>query len=378
MIYFDNAATSLPKPQCVIDAVSGAMQSFGGAGRGGHEASLLASRAVYSARAALAKLFGAKPEQVAFTSNATESLNTVITGLLNREDHVITTALEHNSVLRPLYRLKEQGLGLSIIPADKEACLDYNGFQKSLKSNTKAVICTHASNVTGDMPDIGFIGEFCEKHGLLFILDASQTAGTFPIDMSGMKISALVFTGHKSLFGPQGTGGLCLRDGLRIPPLKVGGSGIHSFDAAHPAEMPEALEAGTQNAHGIAGLLAGVRFINETGMDVIREKESTLAEKFRENVAGIGGIRLYGGASKTRAPIIAMNIADVDSGEISGALADDYGIYTRSGAHCAPLLHKALGTEEQGAVRFSFSYFNDEAQIDAAIAALSEIAGRFA
>lgn len=377
MIYFDNAATSLPKPECVTEAVARALASFGGAGRGGHEPSLLASRRIYAARVALAKLFGAKPEQIIFTSNATESLNLVINGLLTAKDHAITTALEHNSVLRPLYRLKSQGMGLSVISADKNEALDYEAFEKNIKPETKAVICTHASNLTGDMPDIGFIGKFCEKHGLLFILDASQTAGAFSIDMDSMRVDALCFTGHKSLFAPQGTGGICLRKGVNPLPLKVGGSGLNSFDERHPNQMPDALEAGTPNAHGIAGLLAGVQFIDETGLDTIREKERLLAETFRQGAGDIAGVRLYGGKTKPCAPIVALNIADIDSGEISGVLADEYGICTRAGAHCAPLLHKALGTEKQGAVRFSFSYFNTMDEIDAGLKALSEIARRF-
>lgn len=375
VIYFDNAATSLLKPPTVGQAVLKAMETFGGAARGGHPAALNASRCLFQARKAVAELLGSAPERTVFTSNATESLNIAIGGLLQAEDHVITTALEHNSVLRPLYRLRAKGMGLSIIPADSEGNLDYNRFRQSLRPNTKAVVCTHASNVTGTLVDLECIASFCKEHQLLLLVDASQTAGVFPLHADELGIDVLCFTGHKALLGPQGTGGLCLRSGLSIPALKVGGSGIHSFSETHPSELPEALEAGTPNAHGIAGLLAGVEFIKKTGQETIRQRELALCRQFVEGVQAIAGVHVYGDQKRPYAPIVLLNVDGWDSGEVGDLLAHQYGICVRAGAHCAPLIHMALGTQERGAVRFSFSFLNTEAEIQAGIAALVEIAG---
>ena len=351
-----------------------ALNSFGGPGRGGHPAALNASRHVFLARQAVAELLGSAPERTAFTSNATESLNIAIGGLLTPRDHVITTALEHNSVLRPLYRLRTAGMGLSIVDADANGNLDYEGFARSLCPNTRAVVCTHASNLTGTVVDLAFVSAFCREHGLLLIVDAAQTAGVFPIAADRMGIDALCFTGHKGLLGPQGTGGLCVREGLQIAPLKVGGSGIHSYSKTHPDEMPEALEAGTLNAHGLAGLMAGIEYIRATGIGTIRERELALTKKFRDGVALLPAVRIYGDALRPHAPIVTLNIGNADSAEIGERLVNPYGICVRTGAHCAPLAHMALGTEKQGAVRFSFSSFNTEEEILAGIKAVSEIA----
>ena len=374
MIYFDNAATSLPKPPAVGQAVLEALNTFGGPGRGGHPAALAAGRCIFKARMAVAQLLGSAPERTVFTSNATESLNIAISGLLTPADHVITTALDHNSVLRPLYRLRDRGMGLSVIEADEKGNLHYDDFARVLQPNTKAVVCTHASNLIGTVIDLKFIADFCKENGLLMITDASQTVGVFPIAADEMGIDVLCFTGHKGLMGPQGTGGFCVREGLEIKPLKVGGSGIHSFSETHPADMPDGLEAGTANAHGIAGLLAGVEYITEKGVDAIREKELALAELFCKGVAEIPGVHIYGDPDVPHAPIVTLNIGNVDSAEVGARLADDYGICVRTGAHCAPLAHLALGTREQGSVRFSFSSFNTEAEIRTAIRAITEIA----
>lgn len=374
MRYFDNAATSLPKPPAVGQAVLEAINTFGGAGRGGHPASLAASRCIFQARKAVAELLGASAGQTAFTANATESLNIAISGLLTRDDHVITTALEHNSVLRPLYRLRSQGMGLSIIDIDQKGHLDYDGFRRSLRPNSKAVVCTHASNLIGNLTDLEFIAGFCKENDLLLIVDASQTAGVFPLDADKLGIDVVCFTGHKGLLGPQGTGGLCIRQGLAVRPLKVGGSGIHSYSETHPAVMPEAVEAGTANAHGIAGLLAGVEYIRHSGMEAIRSQELELAKLFREGIAAIPGVRIYGDPDRPHAPIVTLNIGSLDSGEVGDRLATCYHICVRTGAHCAPLAHLALGTQEQGAVRFSFSSFNTQEEIQAGIQAIAEIA----
>ena len=379
MIYLDNAATTLAKPPCVVEAVTEALTSLGNASRGAHEGALNANRLLYRARRKLAGLFGCpRSEQVVFTANATEALNIAISGTLRAGDHAITTAMEHNSVLRPLVRLnRERDVALSVVPADSRGCVHYSDFEKRIQSNTRAIICTHGSNLTGNLLDIDRIGKIARSHGLLFIVDASQTAGAVPIDMAKSGISLLCFTGHKSMLGPQGTGGLCVNGDIDIDPFKVGGTGVQSFLETQPREYPTRLEAGTLNGHGIAGLSAAVDFINATGIDAIHAHEIGLARRFYEGVASIPGVRVYGDFSIwDRCPIVSLNIGDMDSALVCDALARDYGIATRAGAHCAPLLHKALGTEDQGAVRFSFGYFNTAEETDAAIGAVKEIASR--
>lgn len=381
MIYLDNGATTLQKPECVKEALLEAMASMGNSGRGVHDASLYAGRTIYRARESLAELLGAAaPEQVAFTANATESLNLALGGLFGARDHVITTVCEHNSVLRPLYRL--QGVELSVLPVKAEAgeerqagILAYDELESLLRPNTKALIITHASNLTGNITDLERAAAFAKKHSLLLIVDAAQTAGAVPMDMERMGIDVLCFTGHKGLYGPQGTGGVCVRPGLSIRPLKVGGSGIHSFDREHPSEMPAALEAGTLNGHGIAGLGAAARWLLETGVEQIRAREQALLRRFVDGVKEVEGVTLYGNPDlDRRTGIQSLNIRDYDSARVADWLYEDYGIAVRGGAHCAPLMHEALGTREQGAVRFSFSYFNTEAEADEAAAAVRELA----
>lgn len=377
MIYLDNAATTRPKPPGVAEAVAAAMNDYGNSGRGTHPEALEAARSIYGVRQALAALFGcSRADRVAFTPNSTMALNIAISGLLGAGDHVISTDLEHNSVLRPLYRLRAQGGAVDFVPADRQGRIDYEDFERLLRPNTKAVVCTHGSNLTGDLMDIQRVGNFCQKHRLLFILDASQTAGVFPIDMERQHISVVCFTGHKSLMGPQGTGGICVREGISIRPLMAGGSGTHSYSELHPSDMPEALEAGTVNGHGIAGLHAALEFIKETGMESIRNREQLLMRRFYQGVSDIRGVTVYGDFCRMdlHAPVVALNIRDHDSGEVSDGLAMDYGIYTRAGAHCAPLMHQALGTVEQGAVRFSMSYYNTEEEMDQAVLAVREMA----
>ena len=376
MIYLDNAATTRPKPPGVAEAVTAAMMSWGNCGRGAHEEALASARAVFSVREKVAKLLGCKrADHVAFTPNSTQALNIAISGLLGPEDHILSTDLEHNSVLRPLYRLRQQGAEVDFVHADPNGRLDYDAFEKLLRPNTKAVVCTHASNLTGDMIDIGWVGEFCHQHGLLFILDASQTAGVFPIDMEQQYIDVVCFTGHKSLLGPQGTGGLCVREGLDIRPFAVGGTGVQSYLETQPTEYPTRLEAGTLNSHGLAGLNASLEFLMETGIDTIRAHEMALARRFYEAVREVPGVRVYGDFHKPeRAPVVALNIGDYESGEVADELAERFGIATRPGAHCAPRMHRALGTTEQGAVRFSWSYFNTEEETDAAAEAVRTLA----
>ena len=376
MIYLDNAATTLHKPQQVIDAVVHAMQSMGNCARGTHEEALDAARTVYDARVRLASLFGCpRVDHVAFTANSTEALNIAINGLIDPGDHVISTDLEHNSVLRPLYRLEaERGAELSFVPADKLGNVDYADFERLMRPNTRAVVCTNASNLTGTVLDIERIAKTAHSHGALVIVDASQTAGCWPIDMKKMGIDVLCFTGHKGLMGPQGTGGICVKEGIEIRPFKVGGSGVQSYSRTHPAEYPTRLEAGTLNGHGIAGLGAAAKFISETGVENIHAKERSLMLRFYEGVKNIEGVTVYGDFTKDKTAIVALNIRDYESGEVSYELSQGYGIATRPGAHCAPRMHKALGTAEVGAVRFSFSFYNTEEEIDEAVRAVAELA----
>ena len=376
MIYLDNAATTRPKPPAVAEAVTAAMAHYGNCGRGVHDDALAAARSVYAVREQLAGLFGCpRADHVAFTMNSTMARNIAGSGLLGSGDHVISTDLEHNSVLRPLYRLRQQGGAADFVPAGRDGAIDYEDFEKLLRPDTRAVVCTHGSNLTGDLVDIGRVGAFCHAHGLLFILDASQTAGVFPIDMEKQRIDVVCFTGHKSLLGPQGTGGLCVREGVDIRPFAVGGTGVQSYSETQPEDWPTRLEAGTLNSHGLAGLGAALDFIKETGMDVIRAHETALSRRFYEAVRELPGVTVYGDfTAPERAPIVTLNIAGLDSAEVSDELAERFGIATRPGAHCAPRLHRALGTTEQGAVRFSWSYFNTEAETDAAADAVRVLA----
>ena len=375
MIYLDNAATTLHKPEGVAEAMTTALMSLGNSGRGAHEATLDASRMIYGTREKLAELFHiSDPMRIAFTCNATESLNIAIQGVLQPGDHVITSVCEHNSVLRPVYLMEKQGVTHSMLPADKKGVMQYGQLPNLLKKETKAMVITHASNLTGNVTDLKKISEFAKANGLLLIVDASQTAGCLPIDVQELGIDILCFTGHKGLMGPQGTGGIYVREGVKIAPLKVGGSGVKSFDKEHPDTMPTALEAGTLNGPGIAGLGAAVSWILQQGVAQIHEKEIALAGRFLKGIAEIPGVTVYGDTdAQMRTAIVSLNLGDVDSAEVSDWLWEDYGIAVRAGAHCAPLMHKALGTEQQGAVRFSFSYFNTEEEVDAAITAIKEL-----
>ena len=376
MIYMDNAATTMHKPKEVIDAVVVAMSSMGNVGRGVNEASLSASRLIYDTREKLCRLFGAEdPRQIVFTANSTESLNIAIKGILNPGDHVIATMLEHNSVLRPLYEMEKKGVRLTIVKSNPEGTLDLADIENAIAPDTKMIVCTNGSNLTGNYIDPEPIGTLAREKGIVFVVDASQTAGVFPIDVQKMKIDVLCFTGHKGMLGPQGTGGMYVRKGLSVRPLLSGGSGVQTYSKTHPTEMPTALEAGTLNGHGIAGLHAAVEYLEKTGVDTIRAREQDLMWRFYEGVKEIPGVKVYGDFStKNRCAIVTLNIGDYDSSEVSDELLTEYGISTRSGGHCAPLMHEALGTVEQGAVRFSFSHYNTEEEVDTAIRAIRELA----
>ncbi len=372
MIYFDNAATSFPKPKEVIDAVTNALTTFTSSGRGAYDSSLNAARTIFMARQNIAKLFKIKdPLCVAFTLNATDSLNTAIYGLINENDHVVTTVYEHNSVLRPLYNKKAK---ITIVGLDNSMRIDYNKLDNSISSQTKAVIMSHASNVTGDISDIERISQKCKKSGALLILDCAQTAGILDIDFETMGIDVLCASGHKGLYAPQGVGIICVSPEITIPAYRMGGTGSDTFNPEHPIKMPGCLEAGTPNAHGIAGLLASTDYILKKATKKIYNESMELYDIFIEGLLEIPSIKIYGDyKSKSRIANISFNIGDMDSQKVAALLWDDYEIAVRGGAHCAPLIHKALGTVSQGAVRFSFSHFNNKNEINYAIDILRKI-----
>lgn len=375
MIYFDNAATTKKKPKEVIDAVCYALENFGNSSRGVYDESLSADRVVYDTRKKIAKMFGVSNFcNVVFTKNSTESLNISINGLLTDKDHVITSVTEHNSVLRPLNYLKEKGLEVDYIGIDEKGVLKISEIEKFIKKNTKAIILNHASNVTGNINDIEKVSKICKKHNLIFIVDASQTAGAFEIDMDKMNIDVLCFTAHKSLYAPQGLGLLCVKENVYIKPFIVGGTGMHSFDPFQPDKMPTRLEAGTLNSHAIAGLNASIDYILKHKMKNLTKKANDIAKYFYENIKDIEGVKIYGDfLQESRCPIVSINLKDTDSAVVSKILSFDYGISTRSGIHCAPLIHKAFSTLNQGMVRFSFSYTNTYDEVNVAINAIKNI-----
>lgn len=376
MIYFDNAATSWPKPAGVIEAMRHCIEEVGAnPGRSGHKMSLEANKLVTGTRERLASLFNIDdPERIVFTLNATDALNLAIKGLLNEGDHVITSSMEHNSVTRPLYVLVQKGVKVTKINCDREGRINLKDIEAAINSATRAIIITHASNVSGTMMPVGEIGSLAKRKGLRLLVDAAQTAGLFAIDVKDMNIDLLAFPGHKSLMGPPGTGGLYIKDGVNLIPLKEGGTGSHSEVPGQPEMMPERYESGTLNTVGIAGLGAGLDFIKSEGMDKIRKHELYLAERFMVGTGGVKGIKLYGvkGAGG-RVPVVSFSVGDRPAGEIGAILDQRFDIACRAGLHCAPDAHHTLGTFEQKLVRFSFSYFNKQEEIDFALASLREI-----
>ena len=381
MIYFDNAATTRMKPPEVAEAVARAISSFGGVGRGVHGASLDAGMTVFQTRQKLSDLMGGPgAKRVAFASNATEALNVAIAGLLRPGDHAVTTAASHNSVLRPLFRAQDAGTAdISVVPIARDGSLDLDAFTAAFRPNTRIAVVTHASNLTGDVYDVAQLADIAHERGALVVVDAAQTAGVVPIHMADQHLDVVCFTGHKSLFGPQGTGGLIVADGVEIAPLKEGGTGTHSYDRRQPDFMPERLEAGTLNAHGIAGLLAGLSYIEQKGVAAIHDETLRLAARFEEAVRKVGGVQICGGHGGTdRTGVVALNVAQADSALVADLLSTDFDICTRAGAHCAPLMHEALGTSGQGAVRFSFSHFNTADEVDAGAEAIRQIAKELA
>lgn len=380
MYYFDNAATTFQKPKEVLETYIRVMNEYGAnPGRSGHKIARKAGMGIYETREIVADFFGIdNPMQIAFTANATESLNIGIKGILKAGDHVITTSMEHNSVLRPLNALLSEGIELTIIDANIMGQINLEDLENSIKENTKLIITTHASNLTGTIFPIVDIAKIAKKHNLIYMLDAAQTAGVLDIDVKKIGIDILATTGHKSLFGPQGTGIIYIDERLSIKPLKEGGTGSKSYEMKQPTIMPDLLESGTPNTPGIIALGEGIKFIKKEGIKTILGHETELCKYFMENIIDLKNLHMYGESINVlRAPVVPINIGDEDSSSISYILDDEYDIATRPGLHCAPLAHKSIKTFEQGCVRFSFGYFNTKSDIDMAIKALSEISANY-
>ncbi len=379
-IYFDNGATSFPKPPAVWEAMSQFMNQVGAnPGRSGHRLSIEAARIVYNTRESLARLFNlADPLQVVFTLNATEALNLVVKGLLSPGDHVITGAMEHNSVMRPLREIEKTGVKLTVVGCSPTGELDPDDVAKSIRTATRLVILTHASNVTGGLMPIRDVGRLCRQKGILFAVDAAQTAGCAPIDMEADFIDLLAFTGHKALFGPQGTGGLAIGGQVEMKtfkPLKQGGTGSRSEYEIQPDFLPDLLESGTPNSVGIAGLGAGVDFVLTETPARVHRRVSMLSLRLINGISGIPGLGLVGDPRPERmVSTVSFNIHGFSPSEVGLKLDDDYNILCRVGLHCAPAAHRTLGTFPQGTVRFGLGYLNSESEIDYAVAALAEIA----
>lgn len=377
MIYFDNAATSWPKPDAVWQAVEDCMKNAGAnPGRSGHKMSVAANKIVNEARELLAALFNIRnPERIVFTVNATEALNLALKGLLKPGSHVITSTMEHNSVTRPLHVLSGKGVEVTKVPCSGEGAIKVSDVEAAIRPNTTAIVITHASNVSGTLMPVDEIGRMAKKRGVKFIVDAAQTAGIFDIDVQWMKIDLLAFPGHKSLLGPTGTGGLYIGEEVELTPLKEGGTGSMSEVPGQPDIMPEKYESGTLNTVGIAGLAAGLKFIRREGIGYIRDHEMILTRKFIEGAAKIEGLAIYGPPGlSARAPVVSFSLEGKDPGKVGTLLDEQYDIACRAGLHCAPDAHRTLGTIEKKLVRFSFSFFNNESEVEHAIKALAEIA----
>lgn len=375
MIYFDNAATTFPKPQKVYDSIIDAMMNYGAnPGRSGHKSALKTSRGVFETRQLLSKFFNtANPMNIIFTFNCTESLNLGIKGVLKAGDHVITTSMEHNSVLRPIKYLEKIGVESTIINANSQGLIDPSDIEKAIRANTKLIVTTHMSNLVGTIVPIEEIGAIAKKHDLIYLVDGAQSAGLYDIDVKKMNIDMLAFPGHKGLLGPQGTGGLYINEDLDIEGLFQGGTGSDSSSMIQPDVWPDRFESGTVNAPGVIGLGTGVKYIMENGMGKLRSHEVELAKHFIEEAKKIDGIKLYGPLDHRQGPVVSLNIRNLDSSEVSYILDNEYNIAVRPGLHCAPLAHKTIRTLNQGAVRFSFGIFNSHEEIEEAVKALKQI-----
>jgi cysteine desulfurase / selenocysteine lyase len=379
MIYLDNAATSFPKPDSVIKSMVECMTTYcANPGRSGHSMALEAGRAVYDGREEIAEFFNIDdPLRVGFTFNATHALNYAMKGVLKKGDHVVTTSMEHNSVLRPLHKLRREGfITMTIVIAGDYGYVDEAKVISAIRKNTKLIVMNHSSNVTGSLNPISEVGRAASEKGIIFLLDASQSAGHVEIDVKEMNVSMLAVAGHKGLCGPQGTGILYVKEGIELSTIIEGGTGSKSDELIQPSIFPDCIESGTPNLPGIVGLTEGVRFIRAKGIGAIREYEGELRKRFIKGIEIMNNVFIYSDKSNSSTPVVSINIGELDSSEATYILDKEYGIATRSGLHCAPIAHKTLGTFDIGTVRFSFSHFNTTDDVDKAISAVREMAKR--
>ena len=379
MIYLDNAATSWPKPEAVYQAMDSLMRHTGASpGRSGHLMSVTAARIIYETREALSQFLGiADPSHVVFTSNATEALNLAIRGLLHIGDHAITSSLEHNSVMRPLRALEKKGVEVSVVNCAADGSLDPGDIERAIRPYTKLVVLSHASNVVGTILPVAEVGRIAREHSIPLLVDAAQSAGCYPIDVEAMNIDLLAFSGHKSLFGPQGTGALYMRPGTesQLEPLKYGGTGSYSEYEHQPDFLPDKYESGTPNTVGLAGLGAGVRFVMQEGLSTIRQKEERLTKLLMDGLAAIPGLDIHGNSHPgDRVAIVSFNISGLTPSEVALQLEEDFRIMCRPGLHCSPVAHKTLGTFPRGSVRLSPGHFNSGHDIERTVEAVSQIA----
>lgn len=379
MIYFDNAATSWPKPPGVAEAMQYFLEQVGAnPGRSAHRLSIEAARIVFDARQAVAELFGARdPMRVVFGANVTEMLNLVLLGYLREGDHIITTSMEHNSVMRPLRWLESQGVKITVVRCSPQGFLNPSQIEARIQPNTVMIAVNHASNVVGSILPLAEVGEISRKHQLILLVDAAQTAGVLPIDMKADKIDLLAFTGHKSLGGPMGTGGLVIGERVdieRLLPLKRGGTGSRSEYEEQPTFLPDRYESGTLNVVGLAGLAAGLGWVVTQGLDVIRQHEMNLTRQLLAGLRHIKGVKVYGGLEVSKlTATVSFNFDGIQPSEVGLSLDDEAGILCRVGLHCAPSAHKTIGTFPNGTVRFGLSYFNTLAEIETALQHLERL-----
>jgi cysteine desulfurase family protein len=378
--YLDNAATTFPKPRQVLERMLETYARMGvSPGRGGYDLAVEAEDLVEGVRARIASFFGSPaPERVVFASNATDALNLAIQGLVGPGDHVVSTRLEHNSVLRPLHHLKQQGcLDFNLAPFDHQGLVDPQAVARAIRPNTRLVIVSHASNVLGTVQPVAEIGRLCAAQGVPLLIDAAQSAGQIPIDLTAWQAGAVAFTGHKSLLGPTGIGGLVISPGLDIKSTRYGGTGVDSKSLIHTQSFPHRLEAGTLNLLGIIGLGAGLDYLEEQGLETIRSRETSLLKRLHEGLSSLKNMTIYSPPPDDhRVPVLTCNVDGLHPTDAGAILDGDYGIAVRTGLHCAPLVHEDLGTDTSGAVRFSLGVFNTEADIDLAIEAMARLAGR--